>query len=179
FKFPYAVTELLKKLQGRWRVAAVLILSWTIVLSWVMWDEGADQGGGMRSQQAVSETLVMHTKQILAEADRLVWRLVGQASIQDHDHSWLDSVLGEAKLSSLISGIAIYDRDKRPRMPAGHLAVDLSFADPEASHPSPYVVPSEPPLPLVRTGSLNGRSDAYIVKSRVNLGYFHQMLHLV
>jgi len=179
FKFPYAVTELLKKLQGRWRVAAVLILSWTILLSWVMWDEGADQGGGVRSQQAVSETLAMHTKQILAEADRLVWRLVGQASIQDHDHSWLDSVLEEAKLSSLISGIAIYDRDKRLLMSAGHLNVNLSCADLETAQRSPYAVLPEPPLTLVSTGSVDGRSDAYIVKYRVNLGYFHQMLHLV
>ena len=179
FKFPYAVTESLKKLQARWKIVAALILSWALLLAWVKWDGGLDQKGGMQSQKAVSETLAMHIKQILTEADLLVWRLARQASVQDHDHSWLDSVLEEAKLSSLISGLAIYDENQQLLMSAGHINVNLSAADLEALEASSFVVLSEPSLTLVSRGDAGPSSRARIVKYRVNLGYFHQMLHFV
>lgn len=179
FKFPYAVTESLKKLQARWRVVAALILSWTLLLSWVKWDGGQYQKGGMQAQSAVSEILAMHIKQILTEADRRVWRLARQASVQDYDHSWLDSVLEEAKLSSLISGLAVYDENHQLLMSAGHINVNLSVADLDVLRASSFVVLSEPSLTFVSRGEGSRAGKARIIKYRVNLGYFHQMLDVV
>ncbi|HRK85352.1 MAG TPA: ATP-binding protein [Alcaligenes faecalis] len=148
-------------------------------MSWVTWDEGLEQTAGVRSQQAVSETLAMHTKQILAEADRLVWRLVRQASIRGHDHSWLDSVLEEAKLSSLISGIAIYDQNKLLLMSAGQINVELSSDDLNEFNQARYATVPEPSLTLISKRPLGEPIQANIVKYRINLAYFHQMVRLV
>ncbi|WP_341669285.1 sensor histidine kinase [Alcaligenes sp. SDU_A2] len=179
FKFSYAVAAKLKKLQDRWRVIVALVLSWAVLLSWVAWDEGLEQTAGVRSQQAVSETLAMHTKQILAEADRLVWRLVRQASIRGHDHSWLDSVLEEAKLSSLISGIAIYDQNKQLLMSAGQINVKLPPADLKGANHARYVAAPESSLTLISKSPPGELTQAGMVKYRINLAYFHQMVRLV